>query len=110
IVADIELIITAADVNEGEDITVKAKLTTPADTAMTITLSNGEIIRIAAGETEGEAIFANPNTEDVYVDTEDLTYNVTVSGGFDVSVDLIKPDSVTVKVNDTIDVTTVSLL
>ncbi|RLP52757.1 MAG: retention module-containing protein, partial [Ketobacter sp.] len=48
------LTLSATDtVSEGGTITYTAMLDNPADTAMTVTLSNGEVINIAAGDTSG---------------------------------------------------------
>ncbi|WP_369683300.1 immunoglobulin-like domain-containing protein, partial [Pseudomonas costantinii] len=45
---------------EGGDITYTATLTNPAQTAVTVTLSNGQTITIKAGESTGSVVFHTP--------------------------------------------------
>ncbi|MFK8333481.1 immunoglobulin-like domain-containing protein, partial [Pseudomonas sp. BJa5] len=69
-------------VNEGGEITYTATLTNPAGTAMTITLSNGESITIAAGETSGSVTVAAPD-DDVYIDAGQVEATITGTSGGD---------------------------
>ncbi|MGB3620575.1 MAG: immunoglobulin-like domain-containing protein [Ketobacter sp.] len=73
------LTLTATDtVSEGGTITYTASLDNPADTAMTVTLSNGEVINIAAGQTSG--------TVDVVAgggDEQDASIESTAGGNFE---------------------------
>ena len=58
--ADVTNLTLAADatVVEGGNITYTATLDNAADTAMTVTLSNGAVVNIAAGDTSGTAVVA----------------------------------------------------
>ncbi|MEN5202831.1 immunoglobulin-like domain-containing protein, partial [Pseudomonas wadenswilerensis] len=53
-------------VAEGGEIVYTATLTNPAGTEMKVTLSNGEVITIAKGQTEGSITVPAPE-DDVYV-------------------------------------------
>ncbi|MEG0969173.1 MAG: type I secretion protein, partial [Pseudomonas sp.] len=77
------LTLTATDtVAEGGKITYTATLTNPAGTALTIKLSNGETITIAAGSKEASITIDAPS-DDVYVDAEDLSVTVLDTDGGD---------------------------
>jgi T1SS-143 domain-containing protein len=96
-------------VSEGGDITLTATVDhAPQNTPLVLTLSNGEIITIAVGQTVGSVTFTNPNTEDVYQDGETIDYSITdaVGGNYEA---LDKSATSTVTVVDTIDTTTVTL-
>src|SRR5699024_11417464 len=100
--------LTADDVDEGEDITVKASVDHAPETDLVLTLSNGEQITILAGATTGQVTFANPNTEDVYKDGETLEYSVVATEGGNYE-KLDSSATVDVEVTDTIDTTTITL-
>ncbi|MEE1961037.1 immunoglobulin-like domain-containing protein [Pseudomonas auratipiscis] len=61
-----------------------ATLTHPAGTAMTVTLSNGAVINIPAGETTGSVDFDAPK-DDVYIDagTVEASIESTTGGDFE---------------------------
>ncbi|OOG12588.1 hypothetical protein BMS17_10940 [Pseudomonas sp. C9] len=95
-------------VAEGGSIVYTANLTNAAGTAMTVTLSNGAVINIAAGATSGSVTFAAPK-DDVYKDAGqvEVTIKDTTGGNFE---NLVKdPSAAVTSVTDTVDTTTVSL-
>ncbi|WP_261984278.1 immunoglobulin-like domain-containing protein, partial [Pseudomonas lini] len=95
-------------VNEGGQITYTATLTNAAGTPVTVTLSNGAIITIAAGATTGSVTVDAPK-DDVYKDagTVEATIQDATGGNFE---NLVASDTPAVTtVNDTIDTSTVSL-
>src|SRR3546814_6268449 len=67
-------------VAEGGSITYTASLTNAADTAMTVTLSNGAVINIAAGASSGTAVVAAP-TDDAYIDADSVSATISSSTG-----------------------------
>ncbi|SDT65642.1 LapA family giant adhesin [Pseudomonas granadensis] len=95
-------------VAEGGQITYTATLTNPAGSPVTVTLSNGAVITIKAGETTGTATVAAPS-DDVYKDAGSVqaTITGTSGGGFENLVTSTAP-AVT-SVTDTVDTTTVSI-
>ncbi|MCE6977813.1 LapA family giant adhesin [Pseudomonas frederiksbergensis] len=95
-------------VDEGGQITYTATLTNAAGTPVTVTLSNGAIITIAAGATTGSVTVDAPK-DDVYKDTGtvEATITGTTGGNFE---NLVASDTPAVTtVNDTIDTSIVSL-
>ncbi|MFL8992291.1 hypothetical protein Q8X48_29975, partial [Pseudomonas sp. QLc11A] len=48
------------NITEGGQITYTATLTNPAGTPMTVTLSNGSVISIDAGQTTGTVVVGTP--------------------------------------------------
>ncbi|QTH14504.1 retention module-containing protein [Pseudomonas corrugata] len=64
-------------VTEGGQITYTATLTNPAQTPVTVTLSNGSVITIAAGQTTGTVAVDTP-TNDVY--NNGSTVSTTITG------------------------------
>ncbi|WGT33956.1 retention module-containing protein [Pseudomonas atacamensis] len=95
-------------VAEGGQITYTATLTNPAGSPVTVTLSNGAVITINAGETTGTATVAAPS-DDVYKDAGSVqaTIKTATGGNFENLVPSNTP-AVT-SVTDTIDTTTVKL-
>ncbi|SDR80454.1 surface adhesion protein [Pseudomonas sp. Z003-0.4C(8344-21)] len=95
-------------VAEGGQITYTATLTNPAGSPVTVTLSNGAVITIKAGETTGTTTVAAPS-DDVYKDAGSVqaTITGTSGGGFENLVTSTAP-AVT-SVADTVDTTTVSI-
>src|SRR3546814_11132996 len=67
-------------VAEGGSITYTASLTNAADTAMTVTLSNGAVINLAAGASSGTAVVAAP-TDDAYIDADSVPATISSSTG-----------------------------
>ncbi|WP_434708828.1 LapA family giant adhesin [Pseudomonas sp. R1-1] len=101
--------LTASDsVAEGGQITYTATLTNPAGTPVTVTLSNGAVITIKAGETTGTATVAAPS-DDVYKDAGKVEVSIkdATGGNFENLVPSTVP-AVT-NVTDTVDTTTVKL-
>ncbi|WDH23070.1 LapA family giant adhesin [Pseudomonas chlororaphis] len=95
-------------VAEGGSIVYTATLTNAAGTAMTVTLSNGAVINIAAGATTGSVTVAAPS-DDVYIDAGNVSASIasTTGGNFENLVPSTTP-AVT-SVTDTINTTTVSI-
>ncbi|QXI15554.1 retention module-containing protein [Pseudomonas hamedanensis] len=95
-------------VAEGGQITYTATLTNAAGSPVTVTLSNGAVITIKAGETSGTATVPAP-TDDVYKDAGSVqaTISSTTGGNFENLVPSTTPAVTTV--TDTIDTSTVKL-
>ncbi|WP_232007606.1 retention module-containing protein, partial [Pseudomonas chlororaphis] len=103
------LTLSATDtVAEGGSIVYTATLTNAAGTPVTVTLSNGAVITIAAGTTTGSVTVAAP-ADDVYKDAGkvEVTIKDAAGGNFENLVPSTTP-AVT-DVTDTIDTSTVSL-
>ncbi|WP_205300255.1 immunoglobulin-like domain-containing protein [Pantoea sp. Tr-811] len=95
-------------VQEGGQIVYTATLTNPAGTEMKVTLSNGETITIAKGQTEGSITVAAPaNT--VYVDAGNVSVTVTGTTGGDFEQLNVSSTPAVTAVTDTIDTSTVTL-
>nr|WP_232482963.1 immunoglobulin-like domain-containing protein [Halomonas alkaliphila] len=95
-------------VTEGEDITVTARVDNAPATELTITLSNGEQIVIAAGATEGSVTFAS-REDDVFQQGEQsqtLSITGTEGGNYEA---LDTTSTATVATVDDNDVTTITL-
>jgi uncharacterized protein YegL len=95
-------------VDEGGQITYTATLTNAAGSPVTVTLSNGSVITIKAGETTGTVTVDAPK-DDVYKDagSVEATIKGATGGDFENLVTNTAPAVTTV--NDTIDTSTVSL-
>ncbi|WP_434675701.1 retention module-containing protein [Pseudomonas sp. D3-10] len=95
-------------VTEGGQITYTATLTNPAQTPVTVTLSNGSVITIAAGQTTGTvAVDTPPN--DVYNNGSTVSTTITgaTGGNFENLVPNTAPAVTTI--TDSLDTTTVTL-
>ncbi|PTT46908.1 retention module-containing protein, partial [Aeromonas sp. HMWF016] len=95
-------------VNEGGSITFTASVDVPVfGTDLVITLSNGAVITIPAGQTTGSVTVAAP-ADSPYVDPSTITVSITGTqgGGFN---QIITGPSTTTQITDTIDTTTVTL-
>ncbi|UEB96120.1 LapA family giant adhesin [Pseudomonas sp. HN2] len=95
-------------VAEGGQITYTATLTNPAGSPVTVTLSNGAVITIKAGETTGTVNVPAPS-DDVYKDAGSVQATIkTATGG---SFENLVPSSTpaVTSVTDTVDTTTVSI-
>ncbi|WP_207255389.1 immunoglobulin-like domain-containing protein, partial [Pseudomonas sp. GW460-E12] len=103
------LSLTATDsVAEGGSIVYTANLTNAAGTPVTVTLSNGAVITIAAGATSGSVTVKAP-ADDVYKDAGkvEATIKDATGGNFE---NLVKdPAAAVTDVTDTVDTSTVSL-
>ncbi|WP_251010311.1 immunoglobulin-like domain-containing protein, partial [Pseudomonas fluorescens] len=98
----------STQVAEGGSIVYTATLTNPAGSPVTVTLSNGAVINIAAGQTTGTVTVDAP-TDDVYKDAGKVEVSIdsATGGNFENLVPSTTP-AVT-DVTDTIDTSTVSL-
>ncbi|WP_414929606.1 immunoglobulin-like domain-containing protein, partial [Pseudomonas sp. IT-P74] len=72
------------NISEGGQIIYTATLSNPAGTPMTVTLSNGSVITIEAGQTTGNVVVETP-ANDVYVNgsTVSTTITGTTGGNFE---------------------------
>ncbi|WP_018576483.1 VCBS domain-containing protein, partial [Legionella shakespearei] len=98
----------SGSVDEGGSITYTATLSHAAQTPVIVTLSNGETITIAAGDTSGTVNVAAPG-DDPYLDGSTVSAHITgASGGNfeDLAVDNTAVDTV---ITDTLDTTTLNL-
>ncbi|WP_235581906.1 immunoglobulin-like domain-containing protein, partial [Rhizobacter sp. Root29] len=95
-------------VAEGGSIVYTATLGAPAATDVTVTLSNGATITIAAGASSGSVAHAAP-ADSVYADAGSVsaTINGATGGGFEQLT--VNPAAATTAVSDTVDTTTVTL-
>ncbi|MCS4263687.1 hypothetical protein EC837_5408, partial [Pseudomonas protegens] len=106
---DTGLSLSATDtVAEGGSIVYTATLTNPAGTPVTVTLSNGAVITIAAGATSGTATVAAP-ADDVYKDAGKVEVTITKADGGNFENLVTDPAPAVTDVTDTIDTSTVSL-
>ena len=97
-----------ASIAEGGSIVYTATLSNAAQTPMTITLSTGQTITIAAGFTQGSVTILAP-TEDVYLDAGNVTRTITATSGGNFENLQLDTASATTTVTDTINITTVSI-
>ncbi len=95
-------------VTEGGSITYTASLTSPAQSAVSVTLSNGASITIAAGASSGSVSVAAPS-DDVYLDASSVSANITAATGGNFESLTINPAAATTSITDTINTATVSL-
>ena len=103
------LALTASpSVAEGGLITYTASLSAPAQTAMTVNLSNGSVITIAAGANTGSVNVSAPG-DDVYVDAGSVSASISNASGGNFENLVVNPTAATTTVSDTIATTTVSL-
>ncbi|UKJ69063.1 LapA family giant adhesin [Pseudomonas fluorescens] len=96
------------NVTEGGQITYTATLTNPAQTPVTVTLSNGSVITIKAGESTGTVVVDTP-ANDVYNNGSTVSTTITgaTGGNFENLVPSTTPAVTTI--TDSIDTTTVTL-
>ncbi|TWC18202.1 MULTISPECIES: retention module-containing protein, partial [unclassified Pseudomonas] len=94
-------------VGEGGQINYTATLSHPADTAMTVTLNNGLVINIKAGESSGSAPYTVPN--DVYTGASPVRAAIAESTGGNFEKLDTDRSAVVTKVTDSADATTLSL-
>ncbi|MBT9525790.1 MAG: large adhesive protein, partial [Rhizobacter sp.] len=95
-------------VAEGGSIVYTASLTSPAGTAVTVTLSNGAQINIAAGASSGTVFVPAPN-DDALVDASSVSATITAASGGNFENLVVNPAAAVTSVTDTVDTTTVSL-
>ncbi|MGZ7460286.1 immunoglobulin-like domain-containing protein, partial [Pseudomonas sp. Ma2-10] len=103
------LSLSATDsVAEGGSILYTATLTNAAGTPVTVTLSNGAVITIAAGATTGSVTVAAP-ADDVYKDAGKVEVTVKDASGGNFENLVTDPTPAVTDVTDTIDTSTVKL-
>ncbi|MGC5703828.1 retention module-containing protein, partial [Pseudomonas sp. NFXW11] len=95
-------------VSEGGQITYTATLTNPAQTPVTITLSNGAVITIEAGKSSGSVDVAAP-ANDVYKNGSTIEVGITKAEGGNFENLVPSTDKAVTTVTDTIDDTGLSL-
>ncbi|MDP4573474.1 LapA family giant adhesin, partial [Pseudomonas sp. LPH60] len=95
-------------VAEGGSIIYTATLTNAAGTPVTVTLSNGAVINIAAGNTTGTVTVAAP-ADDVYIDAGKVNASITSATGG--NFEKLVPDTTpaVTNVTDTVDTTSVGI-
>ncbi|MDP1942789.1 immunoglobulin-like domain-containing protein [Rhodoferax sp.] len=101
-----------ADITEvGGEVTYTATLTGATfSTDVTVTLSNGQVITIAAGQTSGSVGFTFVPSDDVYVDPSSVGVVIdSVNAGVFTDKLTIDGTPATVSIADTIDTTTLTL-
>uniref|UniRef100_UPI0013CEFD37 immunoglobulin-like domain-containing protein n=1 Tax=Pseudomonas viridiflava TaxID=33069 RepID=UPI0013CEFD37 len=93
---------------EGGAITYTATLTNPAGTPVTVTLSNGSVITIGAGQTTGSVVVETA-ANDVYVNGSTVSTTIigATGGNFENLVPSTTPAVTTI--TDSIDATAVTL-
>jgi len=105
---NLNLSATSTLTEAGGDIVYTATLTNAQSSTVTVTLANGEVITINAGQLTGTAITHVASDEDVYVDPGSIANSISsaTGGNFGLVVDY---STVTTTITDTIDTTTVTL-
>ncbi|MDQ0737851.1 retention module-containing protein [Pseudomonas sp. W4I3] len=97
-----------SNVTEGGQITYTATLTNPAQTPVNVTLSNGSVITIKAGESVGTVTVDTP-ANDVYVNGS--TVNATITGATGGNFESLVPSTTpaVTTITDSVDTTSVTL-
>ncbi|WP_332249177.1 immunoglobulin-like domain-containing protein, partial [Pseudomonas putida] len=95
-------------VTEGGVITYTVTLSNPAQTPVTVTLSNGQTITVEAGKTQGSVDFQTP-TNDVY--NNGSTVSVTIENATGGNFEQLTPNPTPAQttINDSVDATTATL-
>ncbi|MGY3017386.1 surface adhesion protein [Pseudomonas sp. TE6283] len=95
-------------VTEGGVITYTVTLTNPAQTPVTVTLSNGQTITVKAGESTGSVDFQTP-ANDVFVNGSTVSTSITSATGG--NFEKLEPDTTPTQtvISDSIDTVTVSI-
>ncbi|MEE3636870.1 retention module-containing protein, partial [Pseudomonas sp. AL 58] len=107
--ADLTLTATPSITEAGGVLTYTATLTQAPLTDLTITLSNGQVIVISAGQLTGSVNVEIPPNDTVYIDGSEISATITgTSGGGGLVVTPSTTPAVT-QITDTIDTTTVTL-
>ncbi|NTY95589.1 retention module-containing protein, partial [Pseudomonas putida] len=96
-------------VTEGGVITYTVTLSNPAQTPVTVTLSNGQTITVEAGKTQGSVDFQTP-ANDVY--TNGSTVSVTIENATGGNFEQLTPNPTPAStvINDSVDTVTVSIV
>ncbi|MBA1201506.1 retention module-containing protein, partial [Pseudomonas capeferrum] len=95
-------------VTEGGVITYTATLTNPAQTPVTVTLSNGQTVTVGAGQTTGSVDFQTP-TNDVYNNGSTVSTSITGATGGNFENLVPNPAPAQTVIGDSIDTTTATL-
>ena len=95
-------------VAEGGNIVYTASLNSLAGTPVSVTLSNGATITIAAGASTGTVSVAAPS-DDVYVDAGSVAATITSASGGNFESLAVNPAAATTSITDTLNTTTVSI-
>ncbi|MEW9931858.1 retention module-containing protein, partial [Pseudomonas putida] len=95
-------------VTEGGVITYTVTLSNPAQTPVTVTLSNGQVITVEAGKTQGSIDFQTP-ANDVY--NNGSTVSVTIENATGGNFEQLTPNPTPAQttINDSVDATTATL-
>ncbi|MCH7302420.1 adhesin, partial [Pseudomonas capeferrum] len=96
-------------VTEGGVITYTVTLSNPAQTPVTVTLSNGQTIAVEAGKTQGSVDFQTPDN-DVYNNGSTVTTTITGATGGNFEQLTPNPTPASTVINDSIDTVTVSIV
>ena len=104
----VTLTASTASVTEGGSIIYTASLTNPTDTAMTVTLSGGQTITIAAGTASGSVSVAAPS-DDAFIDAGSVSKTITGFSGGNLENVITDSTPAVTAISDTIDSTTLSL-
>ncbi|MGE7990791.1 retention module-containing protein, partial [Pseudomonas sp. NPDC089554] len=96
------------NVNEGGVITYTVTLSNPAQTPVTITLSNGQSILVEAGKSTGSIVVQTP-ANDVYVNGSTINTTITGATGGNFENLVANPTPASTLVSDSIDTVTVSI-
>ncbi|WP_367394394.1 retention module-containing protein [Pseudomonas sp. X4] len=95
-------------VTEGGVITYTVTLSNPAQTPVTVTLSNGQTITIEAGKTQGSVDFQTP-ANDVYNNGSTVSTTITGATGGNFEQLVPNPTPAQTTINDSVDTTTATL-
>nr|WP_312819213.1 immunoglobulin-like domain-containing protein [Pseudomonas sp.] len=95
-------------VAEGGQIVYTATLTSPAQTAVTVTLSNGQTITIGASQSSGSITVAAP-ADDVYIGTSTVSTTITNATGGNFESLVVNPAPAVTAVTDTLNTTTLGI-
>ncbi|MFF7066361.1 retention module-containing protein, partial [Pseudomonas sp. NPDC008258] len=95
-------------VTEGGVITYTVTLSNPAQTPVTVTLSNGQVITIEAGKTQGSVDFQTP-ANDVYNNGSTVSTTITGATGGNFEQLTPNPTPAQTTINDSVDNTTATL-
>ncbi|WP_371919197.1 immunoglobulin-like domain-containing protein, partial [Pseudomonas sp. B23(2017)] len=95
-------------VTEGGVITYTVTLSNPAQSPVTVTLSNGQTITVEAGKTQGSVDFQTP-ANDVYNNGSTVSTTITGATGGNFEQLVPNPTPAQTTINDSIDTTTATL-
>ncbi|MDD2121780.1 retention module-containing protein, partial [Pseudomonas putida] len=96
-------------VTEGGVITYTVTLSNPAQTPVTVTLSNGQTITVEAGKTQGSVDFQTP-ANDVYNNGSTVSVTIENATGGNFEQLTPNPTPASTVINDSVDIVTVSIV